>query len=95
MEIKINGLIYESKKIDVKETDKVSKMSTMLLGIASYMFIGQSRLGSSKMQKSSEPKVNLIDEFRLIQNKQSKLSRKDRNWVIFQFNRNFKLVELK
>ena len=95
MEIEINGLIYESKKIDVKETDKVSKMSTMLLGIASYMFIGQGHLGSSKMQKSTEPKVNLIDEFGLIQNKQSKLSRKDRNWVIFQFNRNFKLVELK
>lgn len=39
------------------------------------------------------PKVNIIDEFKLIQEKKSKLSRNDREWVVFQFNRNFELVE--
>jgi hypothetical protein len=39
------------------------------------------------------PEVDLICEFRLIQEKRSKLSRSDREWVVRQFNSKFKEVK--
>lgn len=39
------------------------------------------------------PNINLIEEYELIQQKKSKLSRSDRDWVEYQFHRNFIKVE--
>ena len=90
MEIEINGLKYQQIEQNSTSTKKYSKSFTMLYGMA-MMFGGQGMFGSSKPQRQT-PKVNLVEEFRLIQEKKSKLSRKDREWVVFQFNRNFTLV---
>lgn len=90
MEIEINGLKYQQIEQNTQQTARSSRMSTMLMGIA-MMFGGQGILGNSKPQRQT-PKVNLVEEFRLIQEKKSKLSKKDRDWVVFQFNRNFILI---
>lgn len=38
------------------------------------------------------PSVDLVQEFELIQKKQSKLSRSDRNWVVKEFNKRYKEI---
>lgn len=85
MEIEINGLKYRQKKQNNQQTAIKSKMAVMITGIAA-------KYGLNTYQRE-RPKVNIIDEFKLIQEKKSKLSRNDREWVISQFNRNFELVE--
>ena len=90
MEIEIDGLKYRQKEQNKEQSFRKSKMATMIMGMA-MMFTAQENIGGSKRQIET-PKVNIVDEFKLIKEKKSKLSRKDRDWVIFQFNRNFQLV---
>jgi hypothetical protein len=87
MEIEINGLKYRQKEQNKSQIARQSSMSIMLSSMA--MMLGD--YGVSKRERKN-PKVNIIEEFKLIQEKKSNLSRKDREWVVFQFNRNFKLV---
>ena len=80
MEIEINGLKYRKK-----ETRKPSKNFVKLASMAQIF-------GGLKLPNSNIEGVNIVDEFRLIQEKKSKLSRKDREWVVFQFNRHYEMV---
>ena len=87
--MEINGIQY--KEIEVKENPKMSRKMTMLLGMA-MIFEGQGNLHTSKAKK--EPlRVDLIEEFRLIQEKKSKLSRAERESIIYRFNRKYLKVE--
>ena len=90
MEIEINGLKYRQKEQNNQQTARQSRMSVMLMGMA-MMFSGQGSVGTSKRQRET-PKVNIVEEFKLIQENKSKLSRKDREWVVFQFNRLYEMV---
>lgn len=90
MEIEINGLKYRQKKQNNQHIARNSKMSTVIMGMA-MMFIGQGSIGTSKRQREA-PKVNIVEEFKLIQEKKSKLPRKDREWVVLQFNRHYQMV---
>lgn len=81
MEIEINGLKYRQK-----ETKKPSKNFVKLVSMAQIF-------GGLKLQNNNIQGVNIVEEFKLIQEKKSKLSRTQRDSVIFQFNRNFELVE--
>ena len=87
MKIEINGLHYRQKKQEHKNDNKIV---SLILG-ASMMFSARGIVGTSKRERDY-PKVNLIEEYKLIQQKKSKLSRKDREWIIFQFNRNYELI---
>lgn len=87
MEIEINGLKYRQKEQNKQQIARQSRMSVMLLSMA-MMVEGY---GVSKRQRET-PKVNIIEEFKLIQEKKSNLSRKDREYVISVFNKNFELV---
>ena len=89
MEIEINGLKYRQKQQNSQQTSRHSRMSTMLMGMA-MMFGAQGSVGTSRQRKT--PKVNIVEEFKLIQEKKSKLPRKDRDWVVFQFNRHYEMV---
>lgn len=89
MEIEINGLKYRQKEQNNQQTARQSRMSVMLMGMA-MMFGGQGSVGSSRQRET--PKVNIVEEFKLIQEKKSKLPRKDREWVVFQFNRHYEMV---
>ena len=42
---------------------------------------------------TARPNVNIITEFELIQKKQSKLSKSNRDWVIRQFNKYYKEIK--
>lgn len=88
MEIEINGLKYRQKEQNNQQTARQSRMSVM--GMA-MMFGTQGSVGTSKRQRET-PKVNIVEEFKLIQEKKSKLPRKDREWVVFQFNRHYEMV---
>ena len=90
MEIDINGLKYRQKEQNNQQTTRQSRMSVILMGMA-MMFGAQGSIGTSKRQRET-PKVNIVEEFKLIQEKKSKLSRKDRDWVVFQFNRYYEIV---
>ena len=90
MEIEINGLKYRQKEQNNQQTTRQSRMSVMLMGMA-MMFGAQGSIGTSKRQRET-PKVNIVEEFKLIQEKKSKLSRKDRDWVVFKFNRYYEIV---
>jgi len=89
MEIEINGLKYRQKEQNNQQTARQSKTSVMLMGMA-MMFGGQGSVGTSKQRE--KPKVNIVEEFKLIKEKKSKLPRKDRDWVVFQFNRYYEIV---
>jgi len=39
------------------------------------------------------PNVDIITEFELIQLKKSKLSKSNRDWVVQEFNKHYKLIE--
>ncbi len=90
MEIEINGIKYLPKEQNTSQPKKYSKSFAMLYGMT-MMFSGQGNVGTSKRQKET-PKVNLVEEFTLIQAKKSKLSSNDRDWVVFQFNRHYYAV---
>lgn len=83
-EITINGKTYKKK-----EQPKQSKSSSKLLMMAAAMGAMDSYGHSYSRER---PYVNLEVEFELIQNKQSKLSRSDREWVVASFNRLYKEV---
>ena len=73
--MEINGIQYKER-----EVYKPSKGVTKLLTFAT-MF-GGLKLGGSNLEG-----INIVEEFKLIQEKKSKLSRADRDSVIYQFNK--------
>jgi len=82
--IEINGIKYEER-----EEPKRSGRSSKLLLIAAA-FGALDNYGQSYTRE--RPQVDLEKEFELIQNKQSKLSRNDRDWVVATFNRKYKQI---
>ena len=87
MELEINGIKY--KKIEKQPKKQLSKGMTKVLMMAA-MFGGLDECNKSSFK--NRPNVNIIDEFELIQNKKSKLSMANRDWVVFQFNKLFKQI---
>ena len=81
--ITINGINYELKEQPIQ-----SRRSGKLLMMAAAM--GAMNYGNTYFRE--RPQVDLEHEFELIQNKQSKLSRNDREWVVATFNRKYKIV---
>jgi hypothetical protein len=81
--ITINGINYE-----LKEQPKQSRSSSKLLAMAAAM--GAMNYGNQYIRE--RPYVDLEYEFELIQNKQSKLSRNDREWVVATFKRKYKEI---
>jgi hypothetical protein len=82
--MKINGIEYE-----LREQPKQSRSSSKLL-MRAAVFGGLGGYGNDYIRE--RPDVNLEEEFELIQNKQSKLSRSDREWVVATFNRKYKQI---
>ena len=78
--ITINGTSYTER-----EQPKPSRSSSKLLMMAAA-FGGM----GMDFKTRQRPNVNLEEEFELIQNKQSKLSKSDREWVVSTFNYKYK-----
>lgn len=77
--ITINGIAY-------KEREKPKKNKVVEINLRAY---------DESTYKRERPDINLEAEFELIDNKQSKLSRNDRDWVISTFNKKYIKIETK
>lgn len=82
--IEINGIRYEPR-----EQPKRSRKAEMAL--ATLIAIGGMYALSGGYERPN-PDVNIVEEFKLIQAKKSNLSKRDRDWVINQFNHLFKKI---
>ena len=86
--IEIEGKFYQEKSKN-QATKAVSQKTLGLIALAQTMH--NMSFGGSNYSRQ-RPSVNLIEEFRLIQQKKSKLSRSDRDWVERMFHKNYKEV---
>lgn len=82
--IEINGETYQ--KID--RDSKASPRSRML-AMATLMMGGM--YGDNSYERK-RPNVDIVEEYKLIQEKKSKLCRSDRDWVVRTFNYNYKKI---
>lgn len=82
--IEINGVKYTEKP-----KPKTGKTTSKLLMMAIALGVG-GNYGSTYNRK--RPSVNIVKEFELIQQKKSKLSRNDRDWVEVQFHKIYKEI---
>ena len=85
--IEINSIKYRQKE---QERRKPMSKILMALMVMSEMANGYGMYGNSKPKES--PKVDIVKEFGLIQQKKSNLSKSERDWVVWQFERNFERV---
>lgn len=79
--IEINGTVYHKIVKPNKTHPKISPEVAALM-----MIYGGGLLGTSKRIRSNEPEIDIVSEFKLIQHKKSNLSRRQREWVVSQFN---------
>ena len=84
--IEINALKYQQKEQPKKKP--MSKAITAMLIMASAF----ATLDPYAKKPKEQPKVNIIKEYGLIQQKKSNLSRSQREWVVWQFERNYERV---
>jgi len=83
--IEINGIKYKRNDTENVNKSRSAFFKFTVLTMAMTGGIGTPSLGGSRKR----PAVDLEKEFALIQNKKSKLSRNDRSWVEYTFNKNY------
>ena len=88
MEIEINGKKYQ--KIERKEKQYSGSMPKMMM--MAMMFMSMHTMLNGSRSKET-PKVDIVKEFELIQQKKSKLSKSQRDWVENQFLNNFREIQ--
>ena len=89
----INGKTYEKivKDPQQKKSHGSSRMMSMLMP---YMMMASMMYGGGSAKEKSRPDVDIVEEFALIQQKKSKLSKSERDWVEKMFHKNFKEVQI-
>ncbi len=88
----INGKTYERivKEPQQNKSRGGSKMKGMLLPY--IMAMGAMNGGNQSQKAPKELDVDIVEEFALIQEKKSKLSKSERDWVEKTFRKNFKEI---
>ena len=86
MEIEINGVKYQQKE-QPKRKPMSKTMTTMLMMASAF-----GSLDPYAKKPKETPKVDIVKEYGLIQQKKSNLSRSQRDWVVWQFEKNFERV---
>lgn len=84
----INGVQYQ--KNEPKQKPKPSRARGMMMQMAMMAYSGY--VGGSSYNRQ-RPTVDIVKEYELIQQKKSKLSRSDREWVIRTFESNYTKME--
>lgn len=87
----INGVEYSKNELPEVKTRRQMGRGMMSLLAVSAMMGGGYNTGASGYTRP-RPTVDLVKEFELIQLKQSKLSRQDRDWVVRVFEKNYTKV---
>lgn len=82
----VNKNIIEigDKKYEEREQRKPSHAELMLKTMVSMYETPYER---------TRPNVDIVEEYKLTLGKESSLCRSDRDWVVRQFNKNYKLIE--
>lgn len=90
-EFEINGIKYQKKPEPPQRSHR--RLPPMLMGMMMMAEMAYAPyMGERIRKKESHPKVNIIEEYGLIQQKKSKLSRSQREWVVHTFEKNFIVV---
>lgn len=85
----IDGVKYVRREQERPRSRSGSRMLTTMMAMATMMG-GDIGMSSSKKER---PTVNLPEEYALIQAKKSHLSKSDRDWVVRQFEKNYKKLD--
>lgn len=95
MEIEINGVRYESIPDEGKKTKKAGINKRWMSMASVFTLINPYFTESNRKYKPSKPlpTSDLVKEFELIQAKQSKLSRAQRDQVVNYFHKIFREVK--
>jgi len=83
--MEINGIKYQQK-----EEPKRNPMPKTLMALMLMAQMTDGIYGNSKPK--TRPKIDIVKEFELIQQKKSNLSRSQREWVIIQFEHYYEVV---
>lgn len=83
MEIEVNGIKYRQKP--QKKTPKP---------IFQFMMMFAMFGGLPGIKEPKRPDVDIVTEYGLIQQKKSRLSRSQRDWVVWQFEQQFEKVSI-
>ena len=83
----IEGIRYREKDKSPKKYSK--SLSRLMLMASAFAALDPY---SPKQKTFEAPNVDIVSEYTLIQKKQSKLTKSKRDWVVFQFERNFERV---
>lgn len=86
MEIEINGVKYQQKE-QPKRKPMSKTMATMLMMASAF-----GALDPYAKKPKEHPIVDIIKEYGLIQQKKSNLSKSQRDWVVWQFEKHFERV---
>lgn len=89
MIVEVNGIKYQ--KVE-ENTPKSSKNMNDVL-MTGLMLGGLGAVQGMKTTKRKKTTIDLVQEYKLILQKKSKLSRRERDSVVYQFNRQYKKIE--
>lgn len=82
--IEINGVEYIERPVTKKQVQSAQALATIS---AIAMIHGVRPVRSNKQNHN----INIVKEFGLIQNKASNLSKSERDYVVREFNRQYKI----
>jgi hypothetical protein len=86
--VEIEGKVYE-EVLQQSPYTGVSRKLAAMLSMGALMH--DMSYGGSNYERQ-RPSVDLVEEFKLIQQKKSKLNRSDRDWVVSQFKKLYKEI---
>ena len=88
--IEINGIKYKKNEPKQKQSSYASRRMLAMAAIAATC---DPYGGYGSTYSRPRPVVDIVKEYELIQNKQSKLSKSDRDWVVRVFEANYTKIE--
>lgn len=93
MEFEINGIKYVKRGTTVSKKSK--NLTSLLMAFPEIMMASLmiSKQGSVAKPKVKYNEIDIVKEFELIQKKQSRLSRMQRDQVVHYFHRQFKKAD--
>ena len=89
--MEINGVTYIERK---PSSQKMPSGMARIMMMTMAMGIGSAYGEENKSNPVPRKEVNIIEEFELIQQKKSNLSKSQRNQVEYEFNKHFEIAEL-
>jgi len=90
-EIEINGVKYRPADPPPKPKGYRGYGKLYSIMAMGMMFGGQGMVGTSK--EPDRPNVDIVKEYELIQNRKSLLSKSQRDWVEYMFNKSYTRID--